>query len=269
VREQEIRCSYTQMGIHKERPASVHVNQQVHLDLLPIRLTPPRKGRLFSIADQKTKAEARLAALPCPRRITGIAASADASERRPGWIASRSLDLLDAVLREKGNGLRDEEAGFSPGVSKRTLEAAVSARLIAHSAQPVKGAFRDFAVVHAQRFCVNAADQNNLGSSFDKRHLASKKAFSCPGVCGLRDRSMYIDTLTFLPIARPISSVTLQRRSYRALSDKYGEEITTRVLALSRAGRSTERCPSSVSIRSIRSGSGAAATKSGSSTVGS
>jgi hypothetical protein len=40
-------CFYTQMGISNRRPASVHVNQQVHLDLLPIRLTPPRKGRLF------------------------------------------------------------------------------------------------------------------------------------------------------------------------------------------------------------------------------
>jgi hypothetical protein len=54
-------CSYTQMGVHRERPASVHVNQQVHLDLLPIRLTPPRKGRLFCrIADRKTKAEEHL-----------------------------------------------------------------------------------------------------------------------------------------------------------------------------------------------------------------
>jgi hypothetical protein len=47
-----VSCLYTQMGIYRGRPASVHVNQQVHLDLLPIRLTPPRKGRLFCcIAD--------------------------------------------------------------------------------------------------------------------------------------------------------------------------------------------------------------------------
>jgi hypothetical protein len=28
-------CLYTQMGIHRARPASVHMNQQVHFDLLP------------------------------------------------------------------------------------------------------------------------------------------------------------------------------------------------------------------------------------------
>ena len=40
----EISCPYTQTGIHKERPASVHVNQQVHLDLLPIDSRRPARG---------------------------------------------------------------------------------------------------------------------------------------------------------------------------------------------------------------------------------
>ena len=42
-------------GDKQRRPASVHVNQQVHLDLLPIQLTPPRKGRLFVWRTEKRK----------------------------------------------------------------------------------------------------------------------------------------------------------------------------------------------------------------------
>ena len=37
----KVSCIYTHMGIYRGRPASVHVNQQVHLGLLLIRLTPP------------------------------------------------------------------------------------------------------------------------------------------------------------------------------------------------------------------------------------
>ena len=81
----KISCLYTQMGIHRGRPASVHVNQQVHLDLLPIRLTPPRKGRLFCrIADWKRKQKSvSLHSALARDRHGGAAEQYDEAEQHP------------------------------------------------------------------------------------------------------------------------------------------------------------------------------------------
>jgi hypothetical protein len=93
------------MGIHRECPASVHVNQQVHLDLLPIRLTPPRKGRLFCrMAERNESSVAAFRSRPRSLRdeVDGLPLCGG------GAVAERSkaiLQLAEGTRLTKGEAL--------------------------------------------------------------------------------------------------------------------------------------------------------------------
>ena len=63
----ETSCPYTQTGIYKERPASVHVNQQVHLDLLPMTYAAPQAAFCMDTKADERTAPCALAPLPLLR----------------------------------------------------------------------------------------------------------------------------------------------------------------------------------------------------------
>jgi hypothetical protein len=94
----KISCSYTQMGIHRGRPASVHVNQQVHFDLLPIDSRRPARGGFFCRIAERS--ESSVAAFRSRPRRHGCAA-----EIRGSRVHRR----LDRPVHEKASG------NLSPG----------------------------------------------------------------------------------------------------------------------------------------------------------